>query len=349
MREDKRRYKVLLIRTDRIGDVLLTTPAIKAVRDAYPNAYIAMMVRPYAEDIVSGNPYLDEVMLYDKDGKHKGIIGSIFFILRLRKKRFDLSINFHPTNRSNLIPFLAGIPERVGYDRKGGIFLTKKLKDNKHLGQKHEIDYNLDVVRAVGIVAKDKQLYMPVKPEDEKIIDRFFILNDLGKDERIVAIHPGASCLSKHWPAYRFGRVADELMDKHKIKVVIIGGPAAAKTVKEVETGMLRQPIVLSEEHSLGEVAALLKRCKLFISNDSGPVHIAVAVGTPTISIFGRCDPGLSPGRWGPVGSRDIVLHKDVGCKECLAHNCKLSFKCLDAISVNDVLSAAERLLATHA
>ncbi len=328
-----------------MGDVLLTTPAIKAVRDAYPNAYIAVMVRPYADDIVNGNPYLDEVILYDKEGKHKGIIGNLLFILRLKKKRFDLAINFHPTNRSNIIPFLAGIPSRVGYDKKGGIFLTKRLKDNKHLGQKHEIDYNLDLLRAVGIVAKDRQLYMPVKAEDEKIIDRFFILNDLGKNETIVALHPCASCPSKRWPAYRFGRVADELMDKHKVKIVIIGDSSSAKTVKEVETGMLRQPIILSEEHSLGEVAALLKRCKLFISNDSGPVHIAVAVGTPTISIFGRLDPGLSPQRWGPVGPNDIVIHKDVGCEKCLAHNCKLSFKCLDAISVDDVLSAAERLL----
>ena len=90
----------------------------------------------------------------------------------------------------------------------------------------------------------------------------------------------------------------------------------------------------------------MLKRCRLLISNDSGPVHIAVAVGTPVVSIFGRLDPGLSPQRWGPVGPRDIVIHKDVGCKECLAHNCKIGFKCLEAISVDEVLSAAERLLA---
>ncbi len=339
------KIRILLIRTDRIGDVLLSTPAIKAVRDAYPNAHIAVMVRPYAEEIVDGNPYLDEVILYDKDGEHKSIFSTLKFAAGLRKKRFDLVIILHPTNRSNIISFLAGVPERVGYDKKGGIFLTKRLKDVKHLGEKHEIDYNLDVLRAVGIEAKDRALYMPVKAEDERIVDRFFLLNDLDKKDTVIAIHPGASCPSKRWPAYRFGRVADELIEKHKVKVVIIGGPADIKTVKEVESGMLHKPIILSEGHSLGEVAALLKRCKMFISNDSGPVHIAVAVGTPVISIFGRLDPGLSPKRWGPVGPNDIVIHKDVGCKYCKAHKCEINFKCLDAITVEDVLSAAEALL----
>jgi len=345
MEKEKRKYKILIVRTDRIGDLLLSTPAIKAVREVYPNAHIAVMVQPYVEEIVDGNPYLDEVILYDKNGKHKEFFGTLGFIFELRKKGFDIAIILHPTNRSNLIPFLAGIPERVGYDRKLGFLLTKRLKDTKHLGEKHEIDYNFDVLRAVGIVAKDRTLYMPIKAEYERVIDRFMALNDIGSRDIIVAVHPGASCPSKRWPAYRFGRVADELMDKYNVRIVIIGGPSDVKTVKEVQTGMLRSPMILSEEHSLGEVAALLKKCSLLISNDSGPVHIAVAIGTPVVSIFGRLDPGLSPQRWGPGGPNDIVIHKDVGCEECLAHNCKLSFKCLDAITVNDVLSAAERLL----
>ena len=361
MSENKRKYRILIIRTDRIGDLLLSTPAIKAVRDAYPNAHIAVMVRPYVEDIVDGNPYIDEVILCDKYA-YRGLFKDIRIVRRLTElfmnlvpvislawrlsgKTFDLAIVLHPTNRSNLIPFLAGIPERVGYDRKLGFLLTKRLKDTKHLGEKHEIDYNFDVLRAVGIVSKERTLYMPVKAEYERVIDRFMALNDLGSKDVIVAVHPGASCPSKRWPAYRFGRVADELIDKHNVKIVIIGGPSDVKTVKEVETGMLRSPIILSEEHSIGEVAALLRKCKLLISNDSGPVHIAVAVGTPVVSIFGRLDPGLSPQRWGPVGPNDIVIHKDTGCKECLAHNCKLSFKCLDAITVEEVFSAAEHLL----
>lgn len=340
-----KRDRILLIRTDRIGDVLLSTPAIKALRDAYPNAHIAMMVRPYAEDIVCGNPYLDEVILYDKDGEHKGLFGTLKFIGALKRKRFDSAIILHPTNRSNIIPFLAGIPERAGYDRKCGILLTKKIRHTKQLGEKHEIDYTLDVLRTVGIEVKDRSLYMPVRAEDEKVIDRFFSLSGLTGGDAIIAIHPGASCPSKRWPAYRFGRVADTLIERDGLKVIIIGGPADVETVKDMRTGMLHKAIILSEEHSLGEVAALLKRCRMFISNDSGPVHIAAAVGTPVVVIFGRSNPGLSPKRWGPIGPKDVVVHKDVGCKECKAHNCEINFKCLDAITVEDVLDAVEKLV----
>lgn len=345
MGEADRDRRILIIRTDRIGDVLLSTPVIKAMRDAFPNSHIAMMVRPYAEEIVDGNPYLDEVILFDKDRKHKGWFAMLKFANEVRRKRFDLALILHPTNRSNLIPFLAGIPERVGYNKKLGILLTKKIKDLKHIGEKHEIDYNLDVLRAVGIEAKDRMLYMPVKEEHEKVIDRFFVLNDLNENEGVVAFHPGASCPSKRWSAFRFGRVADELVERYKFRVVIIGGPSDVETVKQMHMAMLHAPIILSEKHSLGEVAALLKRCKIFISNDSGPVHIAVAVGTPVIAIFGRADPGLLPKRWAPTGSNDIVIHKDVGCRECLAHNCEINFKCLEAITVDDVLNAAETLL----
>ena len=345
MSEADRDRRILIIRTDRIGDVLLSTPVIKAVREVYPNSHIAVMVRPYAEEIVDGNPYLDEVILYDKNGKHKGWFATLKFANELREKRFDLALILHPTNRSNLIPFLAGIPERVGYNKKLGVFLTKKIKDLKHLGEKHEIDYNLDVLRAVGIEVKERQLYMPVKDEHERVIDRFFVLNDLNEGQGIIAFHPGASCPSKRWSAYRFGRVADELIERYKFKVVIIGGPSDAETVKQMHMAMLHTPIVLSEKHSLGEVAALLKRCKIFISNDSGPVHIAVAVGTPVIAIFGRSDPGLSPKRWAPTGLNDIVIHKDVGCRECFAHNCEINFKCLEAITIEDALKTAETLL----
>ena len=120
--------RILLTRTDRIGDVVLSTPAIKAVRDRYPEAYIAFMVRPYARDIVEGNPYLNEVIVYDKYGKHKSVFKTIKFALGLRKKKFDLAIMLHPTNRVHLIAYLAGIPERVGFDRKMPFLLTKKYR-----------------------------------------------------------------------------------------------------------------------------------------------------------------------------------------------------------------------------
>jgi lipopolysaccharide heptosyltransferase II len=322
--------------------VLLSTPVIKAVRDAYPKSYIAFMARPYARDIVEGNPCLDEVIIHDKDG---GIFKIFSFVCDLRKKKFDIALVLHPTRRTHLIIFLAGIPERIGYDKKWGFLLTKRLPHFKQFGLKHEIDYTLDIIKLMGVESKDHTLYMPIKTGSEIKIKKLFDDNGIKERDPVIAINPGASCPSKKWPPENFSRVCDELAKRYSAKIVVISDindkPFAAKVV----LGMAKPAVDLSGKTSVSDLASVLKRARLFISNDSGPVHIACAVGTPVIAIFGRSDRGLSPERWGPSGGRDIVLHKYVGCKECYAHECKNGFKCLDAVTPDDVIEAAAKIL----
>lgn len=337
--------RILIVRTDRIGDVLLSTPVIKALRDNYPNAYIAMMVSPYAKDIVKGNPYLDKVIIYDKNHKHKSWLRSIKFALNLKKERFDLVIILHPTNRVHLVTFFAGIPRRIGYDRKLGILLTDRIKHTKQLGEKHELEYNLDLVRYLGIESQDKSLFMPIKPESEKWVSELFDREGIKDTDRLLTLHPGASCPSKIWPQERFAKVCDRLVEKYGFKVLIIAGPKDTKIAQALSKNIHYPAINLAGRTSVSQLASILKRCQLFISNDSGPVHIASAVGTPVISIFGRNQKGLSPKRWRPVGKKDRILHKEVGCIECLAHNCVKEFACLKAITVDDILDVADSIL----
>lgn len=344
--EKRKMFKrILIIRTDRIGDVLLSTPVIKALRDNYPNAYIAMMVSPYGKNIVEDNPYLDEVIIYDKDGKHKSWQRSLKFARNLKKKRFDLAVILHPTNRVHLITFFAGIPHRVGYDRKFGFLLTDRIKHTKQLGEKHELEYALDLVRYLGIEPKDKALVLPIKPESEEWAQELFEQEGIKKTDRLLAIHPAASCPSKIWPNERFANVADRLIERYGFKVLVVAGPKDLTVAGNIIKHMHNPVINLSGKTSVSQLASILKRCNLFISNDSGPVHIASSVGTPVISVFGRKQKGLSPVRWGPTGKKDKVLHKDVGCIECLAHNCIKEFACLKAITVDDVVSAADSIL----
>lgn len=341
-----RNYKrILIVRLDRIGDVLLSTPVIKALRDAYPDAYIAFMVRPYAKDVVRGNPYLNEVIVYDKESKERGLFGNLKFIWHLRKKGFDLAVILHPTARTHIVTSLAGIPVRVGYDKKMGFSLTKRIPHTKQFGLKHEIDYTLDILRYIGIEPKERTLSMPADKRCEDKIKEIFYLNDISATDTVVAINPGASCVSKRWSAEKFAAVADKLTQRHGAKIVIISGASDKVFGDKVASSMNRGCMNLSGKTSVGDVASILRRSQLFISNDSGPVHIACALGTPVVAIFGRSERGLSPTRWGPSGKDDILLHKDVGCDECLAHNCKIGFKCLEAITVEEVLAAAEKLL----
>lgn len=341
----KKNYKrILIVRTDRIGDVILSTPVIKALRDANPFSYIAMMVKPYTKVIVEGNPYLDELIIYDKEGKEKSWLASLKFAFELKKKKFELAVVLNPSNRSNLIPFLAGIPKRVGYNRKLGILLTDRIEDTKHEGKKHEIEYNLDLVRYLGIEPQDKATFMATDPESEKWVEDIFKKENIKPTDKLVVLNPGSSDNSKIWPAQRYAAVGDNLAQRG-CKIIILGGPGDREITQQIMSLMHNPFINMVGNNNISQAASFLKKCSLFISTDTGPMHIASSLGVPIIAILGRNQAGLSPTRWSPHNKNSLVLHKDVGCKECLAHNCKKGFLCLKAITVEDVLSAAEALL----
>lgn len=336
--------RILIVRTDRIGDVVLSTPVIKAVRASYPGGFLAMMVSPQALEIVDSNPYLNEVISFDKN-KIKGLFRSIGFAQRLRNGHFDMAIVLHPTVRVHIMLWLAGIKTRVGLDRKWGFLLTKRIAHKKQCGEKHEIDYTLDVARAAGIDTETKELFVPVKKENRTKVENILKENGFGQAEDFVVIHPAASCPSKRWPAERFAIVANAIADTFHKRVIIVAGLNDKTIGQQVREASGSDVLDLSGDLSIGELAALLEKARLLISNDSGPVHIAVALGIPVVAIFGRSQPGLSFKRWGPIGENDAVLYKDMGCLECLAHECRLEFKCLTAIEPDEVIEAAGKLL----
>jgi len=337
--------KILIVRLDRIGDVVLSTPVIKALRDACPESHIAFMVRPYTADLVKNNPYLNEVIIYDKEGPERGLLGNLKFIWALAWKRFDIAIILHPTARAHIVTFFSGIPRRIGYDKKMGSLLTKRIPHTKQLGLKHESDYSLDILSYIGIETEEKMLCVPVNAESECRIGELFAKNGINGQDTVIVVNPGASCPSKRWRPENFAKVSDTLAERYDAKIVIISDSRDKYFADSVSKEMKAKSLNLAGLTAVKDLASVFKRSDLFISNDSGPVHIACATGVPVIAIFGRNDRGLSPERWGPMGKNDIVLHKDVGCDICMAHNCRIGFKCLDAITVGEVVSAAERLL----
>lgn len=337
--------RILICRTDRIGDVLLSTPVIRALRQAYPEAFLAMMVSPYAKEAVEGNPDLDEVIVYDKSGAHRSWPASISFSCQLRKKKFDLALILHPNVRVHVAVFFAGIPRRIGYDYKMGFLLTDRIPHTKPAGHKHELEYNLDLVRYLGVEPKERMIYMPVKPAAEAWAENTLKCLGVGPGDGLLAVHPGASCISKLWPVERFAEAAESLSRKYGLKVVVVSGPKDLPLADKVLSSLRVPAFSLAGKTTLSQLASILRRCRLLISNDSGPVHVAAAVGTPVVSIFGRAQKGLSPARWAPVAQNSRVLHRSAGCSECLAHECVKGFACLRAVSVEDVVAAASELL----
>ena len=337
--------RILVTRTDRIGDVVLSTPVLKTLRLNFPESYIAVMVRPYAQDVVLGNPYINEVIVYDKDAAQRSFFSTLLFALSLRRKRFDLALMLHPTNRVHIIAFLAGIKTRIGYDRKMSFLLSDKIKHEKQLGLKHERDYALDMLKRLGVSLVDQSLYMPIRKESEQYVDDFLASQGWQKGQRLIAIHPAASCRSKIWPVEHFARVANALQRQYAAKIVVVSAPEHVAIAQELIHQLERPAIDACGKTSVSQLASLLRRCALFISNDSGPVHIASALAVPVIAIFGRRQPGLSPRRWGPVGEAAVVLHKDSACQACLAHLCRQGFACIKAITPEEALAAAAKIL----
>jgi heptosyltransferase II len=328
--------RFLLTRTDRIGDLLLTTPVFEALKAKFPNSFLAVLVLKGCEPVVKGNPWVDEVLVYDKKGREKSWFNSIKFGRAMRRHRFDVAIHLHATNRVNALSYLAGIPVRIGYKRKNDYLLTHRIPELKWQGARHEADYNFDLISLIGVPRPDRfKLYFPLVPDAAESIARLF---SSVNNRNHVVFHPSASCPSKVWPPERFGRVADDLVRTTGICPVIIGEGAGVDRAREMEAAMKERAVNLAGQLDLAQLGWLLKSARYLISNDSGPVHIAAALNTPVISIFGRNQGGLSATRWRPIAERSTYLQKDVGCIQCLAHECPIHFKCLNELSVAEVL-----------
>jgi lipopolysaccharide heptosyltransferase II len=302
--------KILVIRTDRIGEVLLSTPIATALKEKWPKAKISMMVRPEVRQLVEGNPYLDEVIEYGGEGsrvKGQGLKEAVRLKKIFKEKRFDIAVIVNPKKEFHAAAFLARIPVRVGFDRKWGFLLTHKVKDLKYLAEKHEVEYNLDLVRALGIEPKDKRPVLAVS-DSAGCLQEASLLGATGK--HIIAIHPCTSNPLKQWPEESFARLGDLLVE-NGYNIVVVSGLSEVKIARDVINRMGHKPIDLTGKVSLKELAVLFKSCEFLVSNDSGPVHIAAAVGTRVIALFGQRDPGGKPTRWRPYGEGHIVIAKE--------------------------------------
>ena len=337
--------RILVIRLDRLGDVVLSTPVLTALRGQFPHAFIAMMVRDACRDAVQGHPALDELIVYEKEGAHRSAWATIRFARALRRYDFDTALVLHPSNRSHWLPWLARIPVRIGYDRKAGRLLTHRLPHRKQEGAKHEAVYTLQMLRVFGITPGEPKPVIVVQEAAASRAEALLREASITPEEPLIAVHPSASCVSKRWMPERFAQVADRLTMERGARICVIAGEADARYAEHMTQAMHQPALNLAGRLSVAETAAVLKRCRLLISNDSGPVHVAAAVGTPVVDIFGRNQAGLSPQRWGPLGEGHVVLHKEVGCVTCLAHECDIKFLCLTSLTADEVYQAAVSVL----
>lgn len=336
--------RILIVNVNWLGDVLFSTPAIRAIKKAYPDCYLACTVVPRVKELLENNPYLDELIIFDEKTTHWSPFAKIKFISELRKKKFDTAILFHRSFTRALICYLAGIKERIGYyTKKRSSFLTRSLTlaDRDSV---HRVDYFLGLLQLVGIEeVEDKTYDFILTDKDHEFIKTLFNKNSILQEDFIVIAHVGANWSPKRWPPNHFAKLLDKLIKEFNAKVIITGSKKDLDIVNTVSNLMINRALILCGKTTLSELGALMQNSSLVVSADSGPLHIAAAVGAKRIiALFGPTLPEIT----GPKVKGDmIILRRETGCiKPCYLVDCRDN-RCMYLISTEDVLEAIRKLL----
>ena len=324
--------RILLIRFGSLGDVVLTTPTIRAVRKAFPDAYVAMLVGDRSADVISANPHLDETITFRRHIKNPSEMQRVSALLR--ERNFGVSIDMQRKFRSSLLAYLSGAKLRIGYHRPGGFLCSVKIPDNEN---KHTVDRNLTLLKPLGIVEAEREPEIFLLQEDRDYADRIFEAQGLASKSPVLGMFPGAGWRHRFWPAERFAAVADLAVEKYDAGVIIFGGPNEADIVDNVAQNMTTSAVLMKDRMTLRQLSAMIEKCHLFLSNDTGPMHISVAVKTPTIALFG---PGNHV-KFQPIGKEHALIRRDIPCSPCkqFTSKCKDNV-CMKLITVDEVWEA---------
>ena len=335
--------RILIIRLRFLGDVLLTTPLLKAIKIKFPKSYIAYLAENNYTEVLQGNPFLDEIFSV----KRKASLSETFKLVKnLRKNRFDLVIDLFGNPRSAIITYLTGAKIRVGFNYP----FRRKLYNLivKDSSGKDAIDVYLNVLKNLGVETSNKDTYMEVSGESEEFAENFFKINNIKKTDFIVGLNPGGSSFAKRWGINKYAGLGNKLMDKHNAKILIFEGYKEIGIAKEILEYMGTVPFSFGKEGqspliannlTIKQLASLIKRCSVFITNDAGPMHVAAAVSTPTIAIFGPGEPDI----WFPYTNKKkfSVIQKKLQCAPCNLDFCE-KHTCMELVTVEDVLGKIE-------
>ncbi len=337
--------RILVVRTDRIGDVVLATPLIRALRETFPNAFIAAMVRPYTRDVLLHNPYLDEIIEDDFEGRDRGRKGFWRQVGRLKSYRFDTALLLLPTERAAWMLFFAGIPYRLTSSIRLYTLLTgtRSVRRHKYTPVRSEADYSLDLGRKIGVTSTDLRTEISLTPDERASARKILRTAGVRENDKVLGIHPGSGGSSPNWRVEKYAEVASHLVNRPNVKVVVTGSEKEFHYWTHFETLRSSNIVNLIGKLSLRELISIIGHYDCLFSPSTGPMHIAAALNVSTVSLF--CPlPACSPGLWGPQGNRsEILLPPEGFCqKECEIDPKKCT---LEGIEVKEVVETVENVL----
>lgn len=339
--------KVLIIRFSSIGDIVLTFPVIKAIKTHNPDSHIAFAVKEQFQEILYENDEIDEIIPLTPF--HQRGIKSLFaYINTLNDKKFDLVIDLHRNLRSRIITFFVNADRKTHYSKhhlhRKMMILLKRIPEKKV----HTVDNYLRAIETMGIPSEEKVPQIEPDASSLKYIESYLKQKNLLDEDNLIAINPNAAHFTKQLPAEKVVALSKILVEQKNGKVILVGGKEDYEhNQKIIESTQLKKNIISTAgEISLKFLPALLSKCKILITNDSGPMHVAVSVGTPVVAFFG---PTVQEFGFYPLGEKDIVIEEDISCRPCSLHGTetcpKIHFKCMKNISIETILLSVEEII----
>jgi len=323
----------------------MTLPATRAVRDAFPGAAVTVMVKRELAGFYDGADWIDEVLPYRVGSGWDAIASQRALVRDLRRRRFDAAVIFPRSFSSALWMALARIPRRIGYvDDARGFLLTDRHVRTPDLLQRHQVHEHLELVtRSLGAPVRSTQPVVPVSLENERKMREWIASARRGRGRLVALAVSAAFGPAKEWPASSYSELIDRLADRHEIECVLVGSPSERERCEAVAAAARCGALIAAGDTSVGELLALLSLCDGFVGNDSGGMHVAAALGVPTVGIFGS----TRPLRTGPLGPWTRVVQHPIECSPCMQRECKFGhYDCLRSITADRVAAALNEVVA---
>lgn len=335
---------ILVARTDKIGDLLLSLPSFQALKRTFPGARVTALVSSYAKEIVQAHPAIDAVEIWTPEEGPFQLAG------RLRKLQVDVFIALYPRPLQALAAWMAGIPVRIGTAyRWYGFLFNRKVRVHRSACDRHEVEYNLDLVKTLGANDPEERIEFPLTDAERAFAKDLLKEKGIAPGTRYVAVHPGHKGSALNWSPEKYGEAVAHLCQKSGARVVLTAGPDETALISRVTTFLHslpadQKPVLLIGVCTLRQLAAVYEGADCFLSGSTGTMHLAAAVGTPTVALF--CPiPETTPVRWGPWGNEStILMPKGLQCPDCLIGRCR-KHDPMDAIPVAEVLQAMEKYM----
>lgn len=340
--EEEEPSSIIIRMPNWLGDVVMATPVLSAVREKWPRAHITLMMAEGLAPLLEKDPRINEIFAFKRPKGFLHRLQANQIIERLREGKYDMGILLTNSFSSAWWFYRSHIKTVAGYGRK--FLLNKSRQLPKNYKKQHLVHSYLQLLEVIGIPFKERvpELFI-TREEKEAAFERYRALNG-GSKRFVIGLNPGAAFgPAKCWPAERFRALTKKLLENEKILLVFFGDRLAEPLVDEIVRGFPERAVNLSGKTLLREFMALISACDLFITNDSGPMHVAAAVGTPLIALFGSTSDVMT----GPYKSGDVI-HKRVSCSPCFLRECPLDFRCMKAIEVEDVMQIVMRRLKTN-